>query len=242
MNQIVSVKGMLENGKIVTEVPAEEIVNLVKDEKIVVIKKIFPEEEMLALRREVVAWGKENAPVNQDNFKANYHCLKVKISNIQKVPHVFHDYNFNDFGALPIELKIKLSQVFECLRIFYNQLTGYDATLGVKENAPYFHPQLIQYPSGGGFFGRHSHNLLPQKIGLILSMAKYGNDYSGGGTCFVANDKVVDLEGHHDIGDLCLFRFDIDHWVKQSPLDDKFNWDDENGRWVATLAYFDPFS
>lgn len=241
MNHITSINGKIVNGKIVTDITPEKVVSLVMDKKIVIVKKLFSEEEMLTVRKSVVAWGKMNTPVFQEDFKTNYHCLKAKISNIQKVPHVFHDYNFNDFEILPHELKIKLNQVFECLRIFYNQLTDYDATLGIKDGAAYFHPQLIQYPSGGGFFGRHSHNLLPQKIGFILSMARYGFDYKGGGTCFVINEEVVDLEGHQDIGDLCLFRFDVDHWVKQSPLEDKFNWDDENGRWVATLAYFNPF-
>ena len=38
-----------------------------------------------------------------------------------------------------------------------------------------------------------------------------------------------------------LWPNDIDHWVKQSPLDDWFSWDYNKGRWVATLAYFNPY-
>jgi hypothetical protein len=242
MDNIIAIEGKIENGRITTELAQKEIMSAVMNKKVVIIKKLFSEDDILQIRKAVIDWGKINPPTVQDDFKGNYHSQKVKVSNIQKVPHVFHDYNFNDIEGLPNELRNKLFVLFESLRIYYNELTGYTTSLGVKDASAYFHPQLIQYPSGGGFFGRHSHNLYPQQVGFILSLSRYGIDYRGGGTCFVMNDEIVDLEGSQDIGDLCLFRFDVDHWVKQSPLDDKFSWDDENGRWVATLAYFNPFS
>jgi len=242
MSRIICTKGTLVNGNIVVDMRQAEIMSAVMDKKVIVIKGLFSEDDMLQVRKAVINWGNVNPPTSQDDFRGNYHSQKVKISNIQKVPHVFHDYNFNDIENLPSDLREKLFRVFESLRVYYNELTGYTASLGVIENDSYFHPQLIQYPSGGGFFGRHSHNLLPQKVGFILSLSRYGEDYKGGGTCFVMDDEVVDLEGHQEIGDLTLFRFDVDHWVKQSPLDDRFSWDNENGRWVATLAYFNPFS
>jgi hypothetical protein len=241
MENIIKLNKKVSGKEISTDISIDETVKLVLSQKVVVIKNIFTEIELRAVRKAVVDWGILHPPVTQDDFHGNYHMQKAKISNIQKVPHVFHDYNFNDFSSLSMDFADKLNLIFEPLQVYYNQLTGYAAEMGFVKGAPYLHPQLIQYPAGGGFFGRHNHNLLPQKIGFILSMSKYGQDYRGGGTCFVMNNEVVDLEGHHDIGDLCLFRFDVDHWVKQSPLDDKFSWDDENGRWVATLAYFNPF-
>jgi hypothetical protein len=102
------------------------------------------------------------------------------------------------------------------------------------------HPQIIQYPSGGGFFGRHWHNLEPQQLGFIVSLSKPGRDYRNGGTCFEIEGEVVDLEGRQDVGDICVWRYDHQHWVTQSDLQDKFDWDSEAGRWVATYAYFDP--
>jgi hypothetical protein len=139
------------------------------------------------------------------------------------------------------DFRKKMINVFEAFRVFYNSLTSYNAPLGFIENEPYFHPQFIQYPLGGGFFGRHNHNLLPQKIGFILSLSKYGTDYSTGGTCFVINGELIDLEGKQDIGDLCLWPNDVDHWVKQCSLEDSFSWKSEKGRWVATFAYFNPY-
>lgn len=241
MSKLNFIKGKLENGNIVTELSAEEIAGMVADKKIVIIKDLFSPEELQELKKAAVAWGKEVTPATQDDFKGNYHSMKAKVSNLQQSPHVFHDYNFNDLTKLPEDFSKKMSTVFESLRVFYNSLTGYTAPFGFIEGAPYFHPQLIHYPLGGGFFGRHNHNLLPQKIGFILSLSDYGTDYKNGGTCFVVNDEVIDIEGKLDIGDLCLWPNDVDHWVKQSSLEDQFDWHSIKGRWVATLAYFDPY-
>jgi hypothetical protein len=241
MNRIVYINGKLENGKITTESNAQEIAGVITSKKIVIIKSLFSAQEMLDLRKAVFEWGKVTPAVTADDFRANYHSKKAKVSNIQQSPHVFHDYNFNDFSKLSDSLNKKMFNVFNSLRVFYNSLTNNNAELGVIENSHYFHPQLIQYPVGGGFFGRHNHNLLPQKIGFILSLSKFGTDYKAGGTCFEIDNEVINLEGIHDIGDLCLWHYDLDHWVTQSPLDDWFSWDSDKGRWVATLAYFNPF-
>lgn len=241
MDSVIFIKGRVKNGLIETDLKHAEISGLIEDKKILIIKELFSADEMNALQKAVFEWGETTPHVSVDDFKGNYHSRKAQVSNIQQSPHVFHDYNFNDFTLLPEEFRKKMTGVFEALRVFYNSLTSYTAPLGVIENKPYFHPQLIQYPRGGGFFGRHNHNLLPQKIGFILALSKYGVDYKNGGTCFVVKNELIDIEGRHDIGDLCMWPNDVDHWVKQSTLEDKFNWDSEKGRWVATLAYFDPY-
>jgi hypothetical protein len=228
------------DGKITPEIEPRKVAELVASRQIVILKNVFTEDELLDLRSEVLAWGKEREPVNFDDFTQNYHSRRAKVSNIQQSPHVFHDYNFNNFDVLPENMRAKLTNVFETMRVLYDELTDRQTKLGIAETGPYFHPQVIHYPLGGGFFGRHNHNLKPQIVGFILMMSKYGVDYKAGGTCFEIDGKTVDIEGQHDIGDLCLWRNDLDHWVKQSPLDDKFSWDSEKGRFVATLAYFDP--
>ncbi|MBC7525087.1 MAG: hypothetical protein H7239_11690 [Flavobacterium sp.] len=241
MDKIVYISGKVENGKIATEITDQKIADLIASKKIVIIKNLFTAQQMLELRTSVFEWGKTTPLATTDDFRSNYHSRKAKVSNIQQSPHVFHDYNFNNFSKLPDSLNKKMFSVFDSLRIFYNSLTHNTAELGVIKNKHYFHPQLIQYPEGGGFFGRHNHNLLPQKIGFILALSKFGTDYKAGGTCFEIDNELVSLEGLHDIGDLCLWHYDLDHWVSQSPLNNWFNWDSDKGRWVATLAYFNPF-
>lgn len=240
-NHVIFISANRTNGRIVPNLPIQDIKDLVSSSKIVIIKGLFPEEEMNQLRNSVYNWGLNNPTTETDDFKGNYHAKKAKVSNIQQVPHVFHDYNFNNVNTLENPIKNNLESVFNSLRILYNELTNQSIELGFIEGAPYFHPQLIQYPNGGGFFGRHNHNLLPQQIGFILSVSKINRDFKGGSTCFVVDNEVVDLEEFQEIGDLCLWKNDLDHWVKQTPLEDQFKWDTDDGRWVATLAYFNPF-
>lgn len=241
MNRVSFIKGQLVEGKIKTELEPQAIAEYIAQKNIIIVKGLFPTSLIEQVKQSVFDWSQQTPAANADDFTTNYHCLRAKVSNIQQSPHVFHDYNFNDMPTLDSTLQQRLLAVFEPLRVFYNELTHNNATMGYQAGIPVIHPQLIQYPLGGGFFGRHNHNLLPQQIGFILGLSKYGQDYSGGGTCFVIEDEIIDLEGQQDIGDLCLWPNDIDHWVKQSPLNDPFSWQSPKGRWVITLAYFNPF-
>jgi len=64
----------------------------------------------------------------------------------------------------------------------------------------------------------------------------------------VASDDAGSCPGEpthrvrNGIGDICVWRYDHQHWVTQSDLSDKFDWASEAGRWVATFAYFDPYA
>ena len=63
------------------------------------------------------------------------------------------------------------------------------------------HPQIIQYPAGGGMFGRHQHPLEPQRVGLILGISERGADFKTGATDFEVDGEDIgtDLEPHGSI-------------------------------------------
>lgn len=240
MKDVVEVSGRLEDGTVVTGMsPAELAATVVDDKKIVLLKNVFPAEMLLEIRRTVLQWGRETPLATGDDFEGNYHRQRAMVSNLNNFPHVFHDYNFNDFSKLDSKVRTLLQSLFNPLLELYNQLANYDLSFAIPVSGPYLHPQIIQYPVGGGFFGRHWHNLLPQKLGFIVSLSNYGADYPNGGTCFEIDGRIVDIEGAHDMGDICLWRYDFHHWVKQSDLKDQFSWSSENGRWVATLPYYE---
>lgn len=242
MDRVLDVGAGLRNGAIVADLGLDEIRARVMDRRqIVLLKSVFPDDQLTQLRAAVSAWARGVEPADADDFRANYHRRRAMVSRLQQAPHVFHDYNFNALDAAPPELQTQLRGLFEPLRGLYNALTGNQTRFEVPENGPYVHPQLIQYPSGGGFFARHWHNLSPQQLGFIVSLSKRGRDYRNGGTCFEIDGHVVDIEDRHEIGDICVWRYDHQHWVTQSDLQDKFDWDRDDGRWVATFAYFDPF-
>ena len=239
--RVADVGASLSGGFIAADLERDEIRRRVMDSgQIVILKEAFPEAMLDGLRSAVAAWAREVPAVDADDFRGNYHRRRAMVSRLQQAPHVFHDYNFNDLGAAPSDLQARLRSLFEPLRDLYRDLTGTETRFEVPASGAYVHPQVIQYPSGGGFFARHWHNLEPQQLGFIVSLSKRGRDYRNGGTCFEIEGEVVDLEGRQGIGDVCVWRYDHQHWVTQSDLQDKFDWSREDGRWVATYAYFDP--
>ena len=241
MSRVVETPAELKNGVITSTMSRQDIVEHVMQRgDLVILKHTFADEAMTAVRTAVADWGRSLDAADVDDFTGNYHRRRVHVARIQQAPHVFHDYNFNDLAALPTELQATLRGLFEPLRELYNALTGANVQFEIPEAGPYVHPQLIHYPSGGGFFARHWHNLAPQKLGFIVSMARRGRDFRNGGTCFEIDGEVVDTEAHQEIGDILVWRYDHHHWVTQSDLRDKFDWNSDAGRWVATFAYFDP--
>jgi hypothetical protein len=241
--RVVEVAARLRDGVIATDMDRREIAERVMDRgQIVVLKQAFTDGAASQVRAAVAEWGRRVPAAEADDFRGAYHRKRAMISRLQQAPHVFHDYNFNDLDALEPALQATLRTLFEPLRELYSDLTGNAVRFGVPESGPYVHPQLIHYPSGGGFFARHWHNLEPQQLGFIVSLSQRGRDFRGGGTCFEIGGEVVDMELRQEIGDICVWRYDHPHWVTQSDLADKFDWESEAGRWVATFAYFDPYA
>jgi hypothetical protein len=240
-NRIREIDARLEHGSIIAQLnPAGITAEVMDNKRIVVLKNVFPEPMLTGLRQGVVAWGRDTAPAAVDDFRGNYHRQRAMVSRLQQAPHVFHDYNFNAMPLLPGDLADKLRGVFEPLRLLYNSLTSHHTEFVVPESGPYVHPQIIQYPNGGGFFGRHWHNLQPQRLGFIALLSEFGRDFRKGATVFDIDGEIVDMEGRQQLGDVCIWRYDYHHWVTQSDLTEKFDWNSQDGRWVATFAYFDP--
>lgn len=242
-DRVIDVAAGLSDGVVTAALDRDEIRRRVMDAgEIVLLKSVFPPAAVAAVRAAVFDWGRATPAADADDFRGNYHRRRVMISRLQQAPHLFHDYNFNALAAVPAALQTGLRDLFEPLRGLYRDLTGIETGFAPPASGAYVHPQLIQYPSGGGFFGRHWHNLQPQQLGFIVSLSQRGVDYANGGTCFEIDGEVIDLDGRQEIGDLCVWRYDHQHWVTQSDLRDKFDWERPDGRWVATYAYFDPFA
>jgi len=242
MDRVIEVAAHLDGEVIAPALAQDELVERVMERgQLVLLKGVFDDATATGVRRAAHAWGQKVPPADTDDFRGNYHRRRAMVSRLQQAPHVFHDFNFNAIDQTPAALRTELLKLFEPMRGLYNALTGYATTFDIPPSGPYVHPQLIQYPSGGGFFARHWHNLAPQKLGLIVSLSQRGRDYRNGGTQFEIDGQIVDMEGRHDIGDILVWRYDHHHWVTQSDLRDKFDWDAADGRWVATFAYFDPF-
>jgi hypothetical protein len=162
----------------------------------------------------------------------NFHRIDNN-PQFSKSKHIFHTFNFEDVPALNLQA---ISIVFDRLLAVDNALMGERGAIA-KANGLSFHPQIINYPRGGGFFARHTHPLEPQKIGLIASLTKKGEHFDTGGTLFWNNEIEVDAEPVQTIGSVTLFRFDLPHAVSTVDPDKPLEFGKPNGRWVAVLPY-----
>lgn len=239
---LVKVNADFIKGQIVPEIPAEEVMRLVNEPNIVIVKTGIPPELLQNMIDATRAWAAKT-PLSEspDPFDNNQHKQRLHISNIQKAPQLFHDHTFDAILDLDETTREALLAVFEPIRRFWNSLTGNNKEFGVHKGHPYFHPQVTHYPMGGSFFGRHWHPLHPQKVGIVLALNQYGEEYHSGGTGYVINNEIVETEGYQNRGDIVLFRYDLPHWVSPSSFADRFSWDDPRGRWVAILPIYDPW-
>ncbi|TAE34059.1 MAG: hypothetical protein EAZ91_01790 [Cytophagales bacterium] len=239
---LIKVKAEFKDGQIVPEIPAEEVMRLVNEPNIVIVQTGIPADMLQSMVGATRAWA-EKTPLAEapDTFDNNQHKQRLHIAKIQKAPQLFHDHTFDAILDLDAETREALLAVFHPIRKFWNALTGNNEEFGIRKGQPYFHPQVTHYPMGGSFFGRHWHPLTPQKVGTILALNQYGKDYHSGGTGYVINDQIVETEGHQNMGDMVLFRYDLPHWVSPSSFADRFSWDDPRGRWVAILPFYDPW-
>jgi len=234
--------------RIVPAISDAAIASLVLDEKkVVVLKSVFPSDALLKLRDAVFAWGKMPASIAVDKTnlgRKNYQAIERGVSAYQKTLHNYHAYNLNQIDALSTPLSTMLLSVFDPMRDFHNRLTGSNNQFEVSGKrsesvARSLHPQVIQYPRGGGLFASHVHPFEPQKIGLILAISKRGVDFKTGGAGFEYPDgTMVDTSDVHDIGDMILFRYDLRHWVSFVDLDEKLDYEQATGRWSAVLPYY----
>ena len=238
MSRLIEHQAHWESGRLLAERPLAELFDQVMSRYIVVLHDVFPCEQLVELREEVHRWGQRiDAKPPQTYADDNFHAVESGVSPRQKTPHNYHAYNFNRLRTLERPLSDTLLAVFEPLRVFQNALTGNSAALERNERGHKLHPQVIQYPSGGGMFGRHVHPLEPQRVGLILGISQRARDFELGATHFDIEGEDVGTDRVHDIGDLVLFRFDVPHWITPVDPDAEIDYGSSKGRWTLVLPF-----
>lgn len=241
MEKLSLIPGGLKDGRITTETPPADIAKRVMAGEIVIVKAVFPAAAARRLRDLSFAWGRAQAAVAPADFyrrsRVNGFYKQQGVSKIQKTLHYYRTHNFNNYDALNNEeLKELLIGFFTPLKHFYNELTGNNADFIGPGKV--IHPEIIHYPSGGGFFAKHFHQLEPQRIGVIVSLSQRGEDFRMGGTGFEIEDQAIDTESQHDIGDISLFRYDLGHWVSPCDIEEAMNPNSPRGRWTLILPYY----
>jgi hypothetical protein len=172
-------------------------------------------------------------------------------SFIQKTKHCYNNYllDWNKLKYIP-----QAKNIFHILKNNYENLTNQ------KIEDIKLYPQIIHYPSNGGFLDKHYHNYVPQLIGQVLLLKNEENKkggfyfYNDNKILDIYNDELINISNEHLINDLLIFRFNIGHgvfpslnykqtemewidnkWIKDS-LEIIPNINEKNGRWIAVLT------
>jgi hypothetical protein len=231
----VLLKSSLRDGKIVSEASDEEIAGLVSAGQVVILKGAFEAKTMLEYRAALTRWALENATFPHgrspgDFPEVNFH--RVDDGVIKSVcPHVFHQFGFNTIEGLEEYVGRPSREIAGSMRALQNRIAGTDFPLSLTG----LRLKILHYPAGGGFLTEHSHPLEPQRIGLITSLSRIGEDVTAGATCFRTPAGRVDTTHSHDIGDIVAFRYDLPHEV--TPVDEHktLNWNSDAGKWSVVL-------
>lgn len=228
-----------EDGEIVVEEPKEQIADAVIDGQIVILKNVFDPDKLRSLRKDIFEWAQETPETSKstETNESTFHSIDNNPKESSN-PKVYHSFNFvlSDTDNY-LNIDHSAEPYFEKLRDLQNSLASTDGDFG-DLNGLAMRPIILHYPRGGGGFPVHTHPYLPQKIGVILSMSEYGEDYQNGGTRFaLPTGEVVDIEGEHTIGDIALFRVDLPHSVTPCDPESKLEFNDIGGRWSMILPY-----
>lgn len=178
----------------------------------------------------------------QSTGLGNYIVHEFGVSPRQKTLHNYIAYNLQSIQELPTPFKERVEVIFLRLHDYWCSLTGLKQDLYSRTEHHVFRPQIIQYESGRGVFGKHVHMLLPQKVGLILELSRRGVHYDIGDTHVCRNNELLTDKFNADQGDLITFRYDLPHWIdfvdphKEVSLEED-GWC-KGGKWMAVLPYY----
>ena len=245
LKSIEKIQAKYKNGQIVPEESYESIFSKVTDRSIVILKDVFPPEQIADVRRTVHQWGQKTPVTNPENPTTSWHRVDDNPAKSQ-TKHRFTGYMFSvdqnenlviDQNGQDLGLNETLMPCFKALGEFQSKLTKTQMTFSPVGTGHKLQPQIIHYPVGGGFFDQHVHSLEPQKVGLILGLSQQGKDFKTGGTRFKLGDEWVSVEGHMNMGDITIFKYDLVHDVSIVDKDEKLDWSSERGRWTMVIPF-----
>lgn len=230
----------LHAGDVELPKPPDEIAAEVLDGEVIVIKDLFEKSKLEDIRHHLIEWAESHKPQNiQVPYAEESFHRYDRNPQATDYPRQYHLFGFNDLlvGEAPDKVHEELEPIFLALHSLHGSLVGIDDDFELTHNEPHYHPQVIHYPSGGGYFGLHRHEFAPTKIGMILALSERGETFNQGGVRFQHGNTVYETAPNHDVGDILLFKYDLPHDVYPIDPDSELDWSSEDGRWSVIMPY-----
>lgn len=246
MAQIEVIEAQLQDGQVVPSISCEAIADkVIGGGDVVILKSVFDREPLIRFRDRVFQWGIATELTNPKSPTVSYHRIDEN-PPLSKTNRILHGYSFlfdennqailGEHGdAVLIE---EIGRYSDALISLQNRIAGTSGGYAPDASGQYMRPHVIHYPSGGGFGGVHEHPPEPQRIGLILTMSDTGVDCQTGGTRFKPEDTWLDAEEYQEMGDICIFKYNIPHDISIVDESEKLDWSSRRGRWTMIMPYY----
>ncbi|WP_353572940.1 hypothetical protein [Candidatus Albibeggiatoa sp. nov. BB20] len=232
-NGLVILDSHINNQSLIPEISIAEMTQLIEAGHIVVLEKVFDEEKLLTVRQAVSDWA-DNEPEFPITKSAsipdlNYH-RKDCVSDSKYIKRLLHQYGFADLDCLDNELKQQLDSVIQPLLSLQNQLanTKYDLSM------PNCRFKFYKHCSGGGYFQKHTHPYIPQKVVFFLSLSRFGQDFNQGHVMFDTPFGSLEVDELFEIGNVIYFKYDLPHGVAAIDQQSTLDWSSDKGLWVMS--------
>jgi hypothetical protein len=214
-----------------TDIPTADISTAVLSGVVVIVKGVFDPHEMRRLRALIIS---ANIPFSEPTFTNTKSWRNRREVYVESQPDILYDSSFLAVQEPDDETGRAASTTAERLATYWRSLTGYKHTFVPEVDRRALRTWAMYYPAGGGCFSWHAHKLEPTKIGMILALSELEVDFRSGGTEFRTPFGLIDAMPYHDIGDVCLFRYDLTHRVSAVDPDRERRWDG-SGRWTLLI-------
>jgi len=228
---LILLDALKRSSSIETGISTSEVAAAVMTGAVVIVKGAVEPDQLRKLRCELV---RANIPYREPDFHDAESWRSRREDLVDGEPLNLLENTFLAVARTEDELGRAAHSTAERLAAYWRSLTGCEHAFVPRADRRALRPWAMYYPKGGGCFGWHSHKLEPTRIGIILSMSERGGDFRCGGTEVKTPFGIVDVTPHHDIGDVCLFRYDLQHRVAPVEPDRELRWDG-TGRWTFLI-------
>lgn len=203
-----------------------------------ILRKAFPAEFMLELKRKTVAWTATRAPSFYKMLEGSPDFHRIidieagKKYSFQCCKHSAYFYRWNNdpLGIWP-EITERWRVVKMLMGLAPDEYERNTPKHGVVDRI-----QVVRYPPSIGFLEPHADPHLHQRLFFSAYMSKRGVDYQGGGFYLVGqNDEVVNIEDQLDVGDACIGYATVMHGVAPCDRGKAPDWSKDDGRWFLSM-------
>tara|TARA_Y100000589_G_C27109739_1_gene611692 strand:- start:542 stop:1351 length:810 start_codon:yes stop_codon:yes gene_type:complete len=196
--------------------------------------------------REIISFSLMNAPIfkksDPNRHSSNYWSMDILPRGVQ-TKRIFRNFIFGNLKKRNINLD-NVSDLFEKIHNFHENIILASFNKNDKKeifNNYSYSPQIIHYPTGGGYFDWHGHPAYPETYGICVCLSNTNVDKNrlkefacmgSGQMLFKVKDKIFCGENQIDIGDMVIFKYDLPHCVTPcDPFEDITIGD--SGHWMA---------